>query len=295
MLNRVLLIIILAVIIDVHTHIFSPEISSRRDYYCSNDACFNLLYGDHVAKLRGVEDLLQSMDANGIDISVVQNIGWTSHDLCCRSNDYIIESILKYPGRLIGFCSIQPREPEKAIAEMDRCFKHGIRGVGELRPDVQGFDLDNSDLLDPLVDFIKKNNAVFSIHASEPVGHEYKGKGNVTPGRLYTFVKHYPDLQIILAHFGGGLPFYELMPEVRSILGNVYYDTAAAPFLYGPGVYTTVNGICGSRKLLYGTDWPLLDQSRVLLHIASGSLSQADSKAILYQNAVHLFQLEKRE
>lgn len=279
-------------VIDVHTHIFSPAITSQRDYYCLEDACFGLLYADPKAKLSGAEGLLQSMDANNIDISVVQNIGWCSHDLCCRSNDYIIESVLRYSDRLIGFCSIQPCDPEKAIVELERCFKQGIRGVGELRPDVQGFDLSNGDLLDPLVDIIERNNAVLSIHASEPVGHEYKGKGNVTPGCLYNFVRRYPGLKIILAHFGGGLPFYELMPEVRSALENVYYDTAAAPFLYDSAVYNVVRGICGSRKLLYGSDWPLLDQSRVLRHIASGSLDRANSEAILYQNAARLFRLQ---
>ena len=282
-------------IIDVHTHVFSPEVSSKRDYYCTQDACFGLLYADSRAKLSRSEDLLQSMDANHIDVSVVQNIGWVNHDLCCRSNDYIIESALKYPDRLIGFCSIQPREPEKAIAELERCFKQGIRGVGELRPDVQGFDLSDSDLLDPLVDYIKKNDGVLSVHASEPVGHGYKGKGNVTPACLYDFIRRYPDLKIILAHFGGGLPFYELMPEVRSLLKNVYYDTAAAPFLYAPAVYNVVHNSCGSHKLLYGSDWPLLEQARVLHHIASGSLDQSESEAILSRNAARLFQFEARE
>jgi len=278
-------------IIDAHTHVFSPEIAGKREFYCSRDACFNSLYSDTKAKLSKVEDLIQSMDRVGIEKSVILNIGWVNHDLCKKSNDYIIEAIIKYPGRLIGFCSIQPIERDKAIKELERCFKAGIRGVGELRPDIQGYDLEDIDLLSPIIDIVKEHNAFLSIHASEPVGHLYNGKGDITPGILYRFIQRYAGLNIILAHFGGGLFFYELMPEVSTILKNTYYDTSAAPFLYNPGIYNVLNKVCGSEKLLFGSDWPLLDQSRIISHLDSGGLGNTDRENILSNNAARLFKL----
>src|SRR5947199_68154 len=53
------------------------------------------------------------------------------------------------------------------------------------------------------------------FHASEPVGHVYPGKRGGEPGSLYRFIAANPDVRIICAHWGGGLPFYALMPEVR--------------------------------------------------------------------------------
>lgn len=276
-------------IIDVHTHIFSPEIVNKRDYYCLKDACFNLLYANHQAELKHADDLIKSMDENGIDRSVVLNIGWTTGELCRRNNDYIIESVMKYPDRLIGFCSVQPLEGDSALVELERCFNAGMCGVGELRPDVQGYNLDDKNLISPLMSVISQNAAVVTIHASEPVGHGYPGKGNITPGIIYPFIKCYPELDIVLAHFGGGLPFYELMPEVEKLFSHIYYDSAAAPFLYKSTVYQAVGNICGYRKILFGSDWPLLDQARVIKHIDSGYLDQSVREDILYNNAAILF------
>jgi len=276
-------------IIDAHTHIFSPEIISRRDDICYSDACFRLLYSHPKAKMYSTEELIQNMDDRGISRSVVLNIGWESQDICCQTNDYIMESIARYPERLIGFCAVQPLDIKAAIREVERCSVGGAKGIGELRPDVQGFDLNQNKSLDAFVEVIIRNKMVLSLHASEPVGHEYPGKGNIVPGLLYEFIKRYPQLKVILAHFGGGLPFYELMPEVKQLLQNTYYDTAAAPFLYSPDIYKALDTIIGSEKLLFGSDWPLIDPERVIDQVKAAGLGREQMNNILYGNAERLF------
>jgi predicted TIM-barrel fold metal-dependent hydrolase len=280
------------VIIDCHTHIFSPAVIEGRDLHCSSDRCFGLLYAGPRAKLCTAEELIRSMDEQGIAISIVQNIGWASHEMCLRSNDYILESLSKYPGRLIGFCAIQPLEEEKALDELDRCSRSGMRGVGELRPDVQGFDLCDQMLMQPLVSRMAGLGMVLSLHVSEPVGHDYPGKGGDTPAIVHSFIAASRELKIILAHMGGGLPFYELMPEVRQALSNTWYDTAAVPFLYRPEVYRVVAAMSGAERILFGSDWPLLGPDRVIEHIRQGGLGQSELDAVLSGNARRLFKLE---
>ena len=68
----------------------------------------------------------------------------------------------------------------------------------------------------------------------------------------------YPDVTFILAHMGGGLPFYELNPRYHGKFKNVYYDTAANPLLYHISSFRAVIGLIGSKRLLYGSDFPLL-------------------------------------
>jgi predicted TIM-barrel fold metal-dependent hydrolase len=223
-------------IIDFHTHIFPPQVINNRERYVDSDCCFAALYENPKAKLITSEELIESMDASKIDISVVQNIGWTSHELCVETNNYIIEAVNKYPGRLVGFCSVQPLSMDAAVKEVERCAAAGIRGVGELRPDVQMFRLDNKDFMQPFVDTLVKNNMILLTHSSEPVGHCYPGKGDVTPQVLYPFIYNHPELTVVCAHWGGGLPFYALMPEVGMALENVYFDSAASPFLYKPQI-----------------------------------------------------------
>ncbi len=278
----------LTVIIDFHTHVFSPRIKEDRSRYISSDPFFAALYSSPRAKVATADELIDSMDREGIDVSVILNGGWTSHDLCVETNDYILESVARYPKRLAGFCSVYPRSLELAIAEIERCARGGIRGVGEIRPDRQSFNLEERDMMAPLVEVMLKHELILLTHASEPVGHQYPGKGSITPGVLYPFITSFPELTVVCAHWGGGLPFYALMPEVKEAMGNVYFDTAASPFLYSPQVYGQVVQLVGGNRVLFGSDYPLLAQGRFLREIGSLELPQDTKDLILSGNARRL-------
>ena len=275
-------------IIDFHTHIFPPWLKERRDEYIKRDPCFSLLYSQPKAKMATAEEVVASMDEAGIDLSVVLNAGWVSHELCVETNDYILDAISRYPERLVGFCAIQPKAGDAAIAELERCAKAGAKGIGELRSDTQGFDLTDETMLKPIVEAALKHDLIFLTHSSEPVGHEYFGKGSITPDILYSFIMGFPNLKLVCAHWGGGLPFYALMPEVAKALANVFFDTAATVFLYKPQIFEQVSHIIGSDKILFGTDYPLMHQNRVIAQIQSSQLPEEDKARILGANAQKL-------
>ncbi|MFC2006639.1 amidohydrolase family protein [Chloroflexota bacterium] len=278
----------LAMIIDFHTHIFPPRIRKNRDKYINIDPFFSTLYSSPKAKLATADELIANMDEEGIDVSVILGIGWTSHELCVETNDYILESTARYPKRLIGFCTVQPCSLEAALAEIERCSKEGIKGVGELRPDVQLLDLKDRNITQPLIEIIAKHNLILLTHTSEPVGHKYPGKGKVTPELLYPLITNYPDLTIVCSHWGGGLPFYALMPEVKKALVNVFVDTAASPFLYNPQIHNQVIQLMGADKILFGSDYPLLKPSRMLKDIKPLNLPAEIERLILSGNAQRL-------
>ncbi|MFC1908998.1 amidohydrolase family protein [Chloroflexota bacterium] len=272
-------------IIDFHTHVFPSRIKENRRRYADNDPSFALLYSNEKAKLATAEELIASMDRDGIDISVIVNYGWTTHELCVETNDYILESVARYPRRLVGFGAVQPLSLKAALDEIERCAKGGIRGIGELRPDIQLLDFEHKDVMQPFVDVLQKHRLMLMIHASEPVGHVYPGKGTFTPDMIYPFITNFPDLTIVCAHWGGGLPFYALMPEVKQELKNVYFDTAASPFLYSPGIYRQVSQLIGADKILFGTDYPLIPPSRYLKEIDTADLNDEEKNLILTGNA----------
>ncbi len=278
-------------IIDFHTHVFPPQVKQKRGQYIDRDPCFALLYAKKEAKVATAEELIDSMDRAGIDVSVIANFGWMTHDLCAETNDYILESIARFPKRLIGFCTVQPQSLDAAIAEIERCAENGARGIGELRPDIQLLDLEDEAIISPLMETIKKHRLILLTHASEPAGHDYPGKGIITPDVLYPFIIRYPDATIVCAHWGGGLPFYALMPEVQKALQNVYFDTAASPFLYQPQIYTLGSQLAGADKILFGSDYPLLLQTRLLQEIDSAALTEEEKSLILSGNAKRLLNL----
>jgi predicted TIM-barrel fold metal-dependent hydrolase len=276
------------VLIDFHTHIFPPWLRERRDEYIKRDPCCSVLYSQPKAKMVTAEELVASMDEADIDLSVVLNIGWVSQELCVKTNDYILDSVSRYPKRLVGFCAIQPRAGETAIAELERCAKAGTKGIGELRSDVQGFDLTDKKTMKPVIDAVLKHDLILLTHASEPMGHEYAGKGSITPNILYSFITAFPNVKLVCAHWGGGLPFYALMPEVAKALANVFFDTAATVFLYKPEIFEQVSHIIGSDKILFGTDYPLMQQNRVIAQVQSAQLPERDKAKILGVNAQKL-------
>lgn len=278
-------------IIDFHTHVFPPRVKQKRSQYIDRDPCFALLYAKKEAKIATAEELIESMDRAGIEVSVIVNFGWITHELCVETNDYILESIARYPKRLIGFGTVQPQSLDAAITEIERCAQGGAKGIGEMRPDMQLLDLEDEAIISPFMETIKKHRLILLTHASEPVGHDYPGKGIITPDVLYPFLTRHSEVTIVCAHWGGGLPFYALMPEVKKALPNVYFDTAASPFLYEPRIYTLVSELFGADRILFGSDYPLLPQTRLLQEINSASITEEEKNLITGENARKLLEM----
>jgi len=275
-------------IIDFHTHALPPQIKSDRGGYVERDPAFAEIYASEKAQIATAEDIVDSMDREGVDISVIVNYGWRTHELCVETNDYILESIARYPKRLIGFCAVSAYHDDRSLAEIERCSRGGAKGVGELRPDVLPPENMTRTALEPFSLLLKERHLILLTHSSDPVGHEYRGKGVATPEMLYSFISNLNGLPVVCAHWGGGLPFYTLMPEVRRALENVYFDTAVSPFLYRPDIYRYVKDLVGADRILFGTDYPVLPPSRLLKELIAVEMTQDERDMILSGNARRL-------
>ena len=236
------------------------------------------------------EQLVASMDEAGVDASVAFGFSWREMSLCRVGNDYVLEAAASYPGRILPFAVVNPAAGHEALAEAERCVEQGALGLGELIADGQGFSLEDDTMI-PLMAWATERRLPILLHASEPVGHQYNGKGGTTPDVVYRFVGRYPEALLILAHWGGGLPFYELMPEVHRSFAHVYYDTAASPYLYRNAIFSMLAPLVGD-KILFGTDFPLIAQKRFLLRVRRAGLSSEDLVKILGDNAIRLLGLE---
>ena len=275
-------------VIDFHTHIFPSQMRANRELYARRDRTFAALYADRGARMASAEDLIAAMDEDGVDVAVAMGIGWSDYDTAREANDYIIEATRRWQGRIVGFAGINPAWGGKAAREAERCADAGLRGIGELHPDTQGFDLADKRVMAGLMSVAEQRSLIVTTHSSEPVGHLYAGKGNVTPQVLMQFIGSFPDATIVCAHWGGGLPFYALMPEVAAALRNVYFDTAASPFLYTPQVYSAVSSLVGADKALFGSDYALLRPRRLLAEIAGAPLTPRQREAVRGGNAARL-------
>jgi predicted TIM-barrel fold metal-dependent hydrolase len=277
-------------IIDCHTHIFPKKVREDRDAFCRKDEGFSSIYKNSKSKMVGVEDLIASMDECGIDRSVICGFSWNYTDLCALHNQYLLESASRYPHRLIVFISLLFSNPDWSGRELDRALKEGARGVGEIAFYCDEMTSQDIHSMKPVLAQMEKQKIPLLLHTNETIGHSYPGKGATPLKRFYELILSFKNLSIILGHWGGGLPFYELMPEVAKTMSNVYYDTAASPFLYSKKIYAIVSEIVGVEKIFFGTDFPLISPQRYLNELKTSSLSKQDQENILGLNFSRLIE-----
>lgn len=276
-------------IIDIHTHIFPSFFSDERDRFFKDEPAFELIYGLPGSRLATGEELVRDMDRDGVDKSVVFGFPWRKEEYFKRHNDYVMASVEKYPDRLIGFCCFSMESPGLA-GEAERCLKAGMAGVGELAIYQSGFSTDRADHFEEVMALCRRFKVPLLLHTNEPVGHQYPGKAPMTLKQIYDFLKSYPSNRIILAHWGGGIFFYSLMKkEVKDVFKNVWFDTAASPFLYTPDVYRLAGEIIGFDRILFGSDYPLIKPGRYFKEIKSSLIASRAVNKILGENAANLF------
>jgi predicted TIM-barrel fold metal-dependent hydrolase len=277
--------------VDAHTHAFWSEVVAGRESYLTREQWFCDLYTNPKARLASIEDLLQSMDEAGIAQSVVCGFPWQDLGLCRAHNDYLAEGCRDSGGRLAWLAIVPPAAGAAAVREAERAFGLGAVGLGELNADAQGFDLRETGVLAEVMELCTVEDRPVMLHASEPVGHSYPGKGRATPDRLLVFLEAFPALRVVLAHWGGGLPFYELMPEVAAAATNAVYDSAASTYLYRFQVFRTVLDVVGPNRVLFASDYPVLKQDRFLARVLSSGLRPEDVRPVLGGNARRVYGL----
>jgi predicted TIM-barrel fold metal-dependent hydrolase len=110
------------------------------------------------------------------------------------------------------------------------------------------------------------------------------------------FLEHFPLLRVVAAHWGGGLPFFELMPEVARLAERVVYDSAASTYLYRFEVFRTVLDLVGPDRVMFGSDYPVLRQDRFLKRVYSTPWRDGDEEAsVLGETARRTYRIPRPE
>ncbi|MFP4165692.1 MAG: amidohydrolase family protein [Opitutales bacterium] len=249
--------------IDSHTHCYPKEVRENPRVWAEsrNERHWAELVAPKVKpSLQGWAsrtEMLAAMDEAGVGHAVLTGWYW-EHEATCRwHNHSIAEWVRTAPDRLSGFAAIHPGQSEACILEqLEEARALGLVGVGELHPGIQRFGSQTPGWR-MIADWCAQNAWPVLIHATETAGHDHPASIPTPLNDFLRMASESPDLKIILAHWGGGLPFFELNPKVKDSLQNVYYDSAASPLLYHPSIFRRVIDIVGSNKILFGSDYPL--------------------------------------
>jgi uncharacterized protein len=247
-------------IIDSHTHCYPPAVTRDPRAWARTQQephWAQLVAPLNKASIQGwatPQQMLAAMDEAGVDQAMLLGWYWENEATCRWHNQVIAEWVKIAPKRFIGFAAILPNK--NVLPQLEFAQRLGLRGVGELHSGVQQFHADSSAWL-RLAEWCVAHGWPVNLHASESAGLPHLGRVATPLQDFVDMAAATPALNIILAHWGGGLPFFEQNPRLRKILKNVYYDTSASPLLYQIEIFNNMVDLVGAEKIIFGSDYPL--------------------------------------
>jgi hypothetical protein len=271
-------------ILDGHTHIFPEEVIRRREDFFIDEPALRLLYESPKSKMVGPEEMLAAMEEESVEAAVILGFPWRRESHWRRHNEVILEAQRRWPQKFFGFCAAHPARPG-GVREIERCLAAGARGIGELAFYMRDRSEDIMSILAPVAELCQHYKAPLMLHATDRAGSEYPGRSLTPLAAVYQTIKAFPETTWILAHWGGRLPFYGLLKkEAPEVFRNVYFDTAASPYIYRPVIYRVVADMVGPEKIIFGSDYPLLPPSRYLKEMQEAGLPEDWQEMILGKN-----------
>lgn len=214
------------------------------------------------------------------------------------SNDLLGKAMAEHPDVFLAFCGVDPWKGRIALDEVRRCHEEfGVLGVGEFNPARQRFR-PNDRRFYPLWELCSELGLVVMFHCGFP------GAGAGTPGGMGVELEYarpipyldqvaaeFPQLRLIAAH--PGWPWHLENLAACWHKANYYLDLSGwSPKYLPPEVVRYADSLITSR-VLFGSDWPVLDPDRWLREFDELGIKPQSRQRILLANACELFGLEQ--
>ncbi len=199
-------------------------------------------------------------------------------------NEAVAAVVARRPELFVGCASVDPRDGMTAVRELHRATGElGFRGLKLL----------------PFLYDVPPNDAIYyplyaaCVELDIPVliltGHTAVALANEPgrPGYLDDVALHFPELTIIAGHAG-----YPWTPELISLSWkheNLYIDTSGHRPKYFPPELTRYLNSYGTRKVLFGTGYPLMDFAGPLGEVDALALKPDAKAAFLGGNAARIW------
>ncbi|MGE4429036.1 MAG: amidohydrolase family protein [Solirubrobacteraceae bacterium] len=233
-----------------------------------------------------IEQSLAAMDAGGVDIGLLS--AWHGPEGALVSNDEVAGWVAAHPDRLRGIASVDLRRPMDAVRELRRCV--GELGFVGLRVVPWLWEAPPTDRrYYPLYAACIELGVPFCTQ----VGHTGPLRPSET-GRPIPYIDQValdlPELTIVGGHIG--YPWTEEMVAVCRKHENVYIDTSAYTVeRYPPELVAYLRDRSGRRKVLFGTNHPMIPAAHALAGLDGLGLDDEARELFLDGNARRVFGL----
>jgi predicted TIM-barrel fold metal-dependent hydrolase len=286
-------------IIAIEEHFLSPEVrtSWAAQPNATHDPGASLHQGEILEKLQDLNNQrLARMDESGVTMQVLSLTSPGLHNvepaaapsLARHTNDLIAATIARYPDRVDGFATIPTTAPHEAVKELERSVLHlGLKG-GMLFGRTGDKNLDHPDFW-PLFETAARLRIPLFIHPQIPppavrqayysgfdpqvelafscfgIGWHYDCGIQFLRLALAGVFDRFPDLQIILGHWGELVLFYtdrlkalarvtKLQRSVVDTMRQNLYVTASG--MFNETYFRHALEIVGIDRILFSTDDP---------------------------------------
>ena len=278
--------------IDAVTNIWTAEALAgrpdRRAFYSKMHVPAELYEGI------SLERLLERMDAAGIEraMLIAAKVGDKRHPSCYHvPYELVRDAVRKYPDRFYGLAGLDPTEGMQGVRELERAVKeYGFIGAHcyphwyELAPDHARwypFYTKCAELDIPVQLQVGQSMIYDPAYPRRSVGR---------PISLDNVACDFPELKLIGIHVG--IPWTNEMVAMAWKHSNVYIGCDAHSPAYWPESFVKYINSYGQDKVLFGTDYPILQFDRTLQEIKSLGLRPESSRKLLRDNAIRVYGLD---
>ena len=277
--------------IDAVCNLRTPELVGRRKHKW-------ILYGRQFGKpevLLSVPQLIEKMDLAGIEKAflIAAKVGSKYEGFTDQVPDEEVAGVVKeYPDRFYGMAGIDPLEGMEGVRALERAVKElGFIGA-HVYPHWFGLEPDHRKYYPFYAKCVE-----LDIPIQMQVGHcliyiedrpPFRSLGH--PILLDTIACDFPELKLVGIHTGW--PWVEEMISVAWKHPNVYIGSDAyAPRYWKPEFVHFINS-WGKEKVIFGTDFPVIDMERAIQEIDDLGLRPESKRKLLRDNVIRLYNLK---
>ncbi|GAA1535212.1 putative TIM-barrel fold metal-dependent hydrolase [Microbacterium ginsengiterrae] len=199
---------------------------------------------------------------------------------------------------LIPFGSVDPNLGAAAVETARALIEdHGVRGF-KFHPSLQNFD--PSDRAHwPLYDLLARHGMIALFHTGQTgIGAGLDGGRGIRlrlsePMLVDDVAAAFPALRIILAH--PSVPWMDQSLAMATHKANVFIDLSGWSPKYFPPQLVRQAGSLLKRKVLFGSDFPLIDPTRWLTDFERLDIPEESRSLIIRDNAIALLGLNGQD
>jgi hypothetical protein len=211
------------------------------------------------------------------------------------SNEEIAAAAAEHPDVLIPFGSIDPARGAAGVRSARRLVEgHGVRGF-KFHPSIQAF-APNDVAVYPMYEELQSLGVPALFHTGQTgIGAGLPGGRGIKlrysdPMLIDDVAADFPDLTIIMAH--PSVPWQDAAISVATHKANVYIDLSGwSPKYFPPQLVRAANSLL-KHKVLFGSDYPLLQPERWISDFAALEIKDDVRPLIMKENAVRALRLD---